>query len=158
MDVNDAGEMALTALMRAATVHRLDVLRILLEHPDIEVYKKLSTGYTALMFLLDRAPSHRGAKLEEYKIIIRLFLSADDLDVNAQHINGGTALHYACDALKIQWKTAHFTGESYVFVVKSLTALEGRLNPSLPDKFGHTPLDLARRALNLADCLCSMIK
>ena len=56
-DVNDSGDVGVTALMSAICNCHTSVVKLLLEHPDIEVNDKRDDGRTALHYavLVDNA-------------------------------------------------------------------------------------------------------
>ena len=49
-DVNDSGDVGVTALMSAICNGHKSVVKVLLEHPDIEVNEKRDDGRTALHY------------------------------------------------------------------------------------------------------------
>ena len=70
-DVNDSGDVGVTALMSAICNGHKSVVKLLLEHPDIEVNEKRDDGRTALHY----------AVLVDNVEVTRLLLKHQGLDL-----------------------------------------------------------------------------
>merc|ERR1712200_127863 len=90
-DVNTQSKYGLTPLASAAYDGYLEIMKILLDHPDIDLNIQNNNGFTAL---------HFAAKFER-TAAIKMLLQMPNIDLNLQTNDGDTALGWASN-LKIK--------------------------------------------------------
>ena len=117
-DINTRGLDQWTALHFAANEGRLDVVKELLSHPDIE-----KDPCSSIM----RTPLHLAAIRGHTNIVRSLIASGSDK--NAKDFDENTPMHYASEF-------GHF--ECIIFLVKEAFA-----DPMSKNKFGYSPSDIA---------------
>ena len=118
-DVNTKGLDQWTALHFAANEGRLDVVKELLTHSDLE-----KESLTSIL----RAPLHLAA-IRGHTNIVRALINAG-VNRNLRDFDENTPLHYASEY-------GHF--ECIIYLIK-----EAEADPMIKNKFGYTPSDIAQ--------------
>lgn len=154
IDINARiGEDQRSFLFIASLDAHMDVIRVLLQHPKINVNIAKHDGET---------PLHR-ACYREYTELVELLLASPDIDVNSRDNNGETPLFYACisgshhivkllierddcvvNAQNEKGKTALWKvcDSGYLKIVKLLVA-HPKIQVNIADDQGLTPLIMA---------------
>lgn len=118
-EINHKGLDCWTGLHFAANEGKLDVIKELLSHADVEV-----ECYSSIM----RTPLHLAA-IRGHTDIVRALIRAG-ADKNVRDFDENTPLHYASEY-------GHF--ECIIFLVK-----EAEADPLIKNKFGYIPSDIAQ--------------
>ncbi len=121
-DLNHRGLDNWTPLHFAANEGHIEVVKELLSHPDIE-REPISS--------INRTPLHLAA-MRGHTNIVRMLIESKgmpEIDRNAKDFDMNTPLHYASEY-------GHF--ESIIYLIK-----EAQADPSINNKFGYTPSDIA---------------
>ena len=154
-DVNAKDNEGNGPLFAAANSKHADIVKLLLDQPDILVDQKQWSGWSALYMACVRGslnivkhlvnkganvnsqnddgdcPLHEVA-FNNYLDIAKLLLNLDDIQVDLQeNYHGGTPLHSAA-------------GKGHVDMIKLLVE-KGKANTNLKNKKGETPLQVAKR-------------
>ena len=122
MDVNQKDKDGYTALYLASLFGHIDVVNLLLQHPNLKINQQTKRGNTAL-----HIASYNG-----HTEIAKSLLNHSDIDVNIKNNDGNTPLHKASKNGKTD-------------IVKLLLA-HPSINESVNTKNddGKTPLDIAK--------------
>ena len=118
-----------TALILAVRNGHLNVVKRLLQHPDVDVNAPGTRGLTPLMWAILWMDPIDNEDYGEYFDIVRTLLQVPSLQLGRCCDTGGTVLHYACQA-------------NLVYILK-LICQDSRCNPALvnkKDNGGYTAL------------------
>ncbi|EAY13631.1 ankyrin repeat protein, putative [Trichomonas vaginalis G3] len=115
-DINKFLENGQTQLMVASRKGNINLVRFLLEMPELNINLQNSYGLAAL---------HFASRFNEYEIVEEL-LRHEAINVNIQDNFGKTPLHYAKEA----------NSEDIITLL-----LKHHANPDITDKEGHKPLE-----------------
>lgn len=167
VDVNEPDRFGRTALAVAAKRRHTNLVILLLNHPETDPNHHDVFGRTVLMDLVSPKANHLTCDPAKGGELIHILVQHREVDLDETDHEGLAALHLALlqsfsgiEKIDIAAHIRHRSSgeELYMIGVRAIVAQKGRVNLTIADRMGHSPLDYAKAAVDVAERIQQLIQ
>lgn len=137
LNVNSKDGKGQTPLQKAIRGRNKDIVKLLLDHPDIDVNGPSKYGR------IQKCPPIVAAVMNYNPDILKLLMDHPDININAQTENGSTALLYA-----VSFRESNPQLNRSYLILQNILLSDPRINPIIKTKTGFTPLNFVTYSLD----------